>query len=72
MSSTRSQYGTQFNIAPPDFNPETELPAGFLAFLTPLHEALTPRQQALARQRATVLAAAHEGQKPNYLPPSED
>ena len=71
MSSSRSQYGTRFNIAPPDFDPETELPAGFLAFLTKLHEALTPRQQALARQRAVVLAAAHEGRKPNYLPPSE-
>jgi malate synthase len=71
MSSTRSQYGTRFNVAPPDFAAETELPQGFLGFLQPLHEALTPRQQALARQRAVVLAAAHEGQKPNYLPPSE-
>jgi malate synthase len=71
MSSIRSQYGTRFNVAPPGFNPETELPEGFFAFLTPLHEALTPRQQELARRRATVLAAAHEGQKPNYLPPSE-
>ena len=71
MSSTRSQYGTRFNIAPPDFDAETELPAGFLAFLTPLHEALTPRQQTLARRRAAVLGAAHQGRKPNYLAPSE-
>jgi malate synthase len=71
MSSTRSQYGTRSNTAQPDLNLETELPEGFFAFLAPLHEALTPRQQALARQRAAVLAAAHEGQKPNYLAPSE-
>lgn len=42
-----------------------------MAFLEPLHQELTPRQQSLARQRLAVLAAAHEGQKPNYLPPSE-
>ena len=71
MSSTRSQYGTRFNSAPPGFNPETGLPEGFLAFLAPLHEALTPRQQSLARQRTVVLKAAHEGRKPNYLQPSE-
>src|ERR1051325_9976955 len=71
MSSTRSQYGTRFNTAPPEFNPETELPEGFLAFLLPLHRELTPRQQSLARKRAEVLASAHQGRKPNYLPPSE-
>jgi malate synthase len=60
-----------FNTAPPDFNPETDLPAGFMAFLLPLHQELTSRQQLLARKRATVLSAAHQGQKPNYLPPSE-
>src|ERR1044071_5751123 len=67
MSSTRSQYGTRFNTAPP----ETELPEGFLAFLLPLHHELTPRQQSLIQKRATVLEGAHQGQKPNYLPPSE-
>jgi malate synthase len=71
MSSTRSQYGTRFNTAPPDFDARTDLPRGFMAFLEPLHRELTPRQQSLARQRIAVLAAAHEGVKPNYLPPSE-
>src|ERR1044071_7211676 len=71
MSSTRSQYGTRFNTAPPDFNAETDLPQGFLAFLEPLHRALTPRQQSLARQRIAALAAAHEGRKPASLPASE-
>src|SRR2546425_4936376 len=32
------------NSAPPGFDPETDLPPGFLPFLMPLHEALTPRQ----------------------------
>jgi len=60
-----------FNTAPSDFNAEAGLPGGFLEFLLPLHRELTPRQQSLARNRATVLTAAHQGQKPNYLPPSE-
>ncbi|HEX6285348.1 MAG TPA: hypothetical protein VFZ71_10760 [Pyrinomonadaceae bacterium] len=71
MSSTRSQYGTRFNTAPAAFNPQTDLPEGFLAFLLPLHRELTPRQQSLARKRAAVLAAAHNGQKPGYLAASE-
>lgn len=71
MSSTRSQYGTCFNTAPPAFNPQADLPEGFLAFLLPLHRELTPRQQSLVSKRASVLAAAHNGQKPGYLAPSE-
>ncbi|HEY3579346.1 MAG TPA: hypothetical protein VGK82_02345 [Pyrinomonadaceae bacterium] len=70
MSSTRSQYGTRFNTAPPGFNAETDLPKGFSEFLWSLHHELTPRQQSLARQRAEVLAAAHNCRKPNYLAPS--
>ena len=42
-----------------------------MEFLLPLHRELTPQQQTLTRKRAKVLAAAHQGQKPNYLPPSE-
>ncbi|HKS08758.1 MAG TPA: hypothetical protein VJS13_04375 [Pyrinomonadaceae bacterium] len=71
MSSTRSQYGTRFNTAPPDFDAQVDLPPGFMEFLEPLHRELTPRQQSLARKRAGVLAASHAGRKPNYLPPSE-
>ena len=70
MSSTRSQYGTRFNTAPPGFNAESDLPKGFSEFLRSLHNELTPRQQSLARQRTEVLAAAHNGRKPNYLAPS--
>jgi malate synthase len=61
----------RFNTAPPDFTSETDLPPGFMAFLLALHRELTPRQQSLVARRAAVLAAAHQGQKPNYLPPSD-
>src|ERR1041384_4593244 len=71
MTSTRSQYGTRFNSAPPELNPQRELPAGFMEFLLPLHRDLTPRQQMLRRRRAEVLQSSHRGQKPNYLPASE-
>src|SRR5215210_1657140 len=71
MSSTRSQYGTRSNTAPPEFNGETDLSPGFMSFLLPLHGELTGRQQSLAAKRAAVLAAAHRGDKPTYLPPSE-
>lgn len=57
----------QFNTAPLN----TELPHGFMEFLLPLHRELTPRQQSLSRKRAAVLNAAHQGEKPNYLPPSQ-
>jgi malate synthase len=71
MSSTRSQYGTHLNSTPPDFNPQTDLPAGFMEFLLPLHRELTPRQQTLRWKRADVLASSHSGKKPNYVPASE-
>lgn len=70
MSSTRSQYGTRFNTAPPDFNSHKDLPAGFMEFLLPLHRELTSRQQTLRNKRAEVLASSHQGKKPNYLPAS--
>ena len=59
------------NTAPPDFDPQTDLAAGFLDFLLPLHRKLTPRQQELVAHRAEVLRASHEGRRPDYLPPSE-
>jgi len=61
----------RMNFAPADFNPETDLPKGFLDFLLPLHKRFTPSQQNLAAKRAEVLQASHRGKHPNYLPPSE-
>src|SRR5499426_2323177 len=71
MTSIRSQYGTRFNTAPPEFNPKTDVPVGFMESLLPLHRELTPRQQTLRQKRARVLASSHGGKKPNYLPASE-
>ena len=70
MSSTRSQYGTPFNTAPPELNAQIDLPRGFMEFLLPLHRELTSRQQTLRRKRTDVLATSHRGEKPNYLPAS--
>ena len=61
----------RFNTAPLDFDPETDLAKGFMQFVLPLHRKLTPRQQSFIRKRAEVLAASHQGQRPNYLPESE-
>ncbi len=71
-SASLKKEGTrQFNTAPPGFNPETDLPPGFLAFMLPLHARLSERQKSLVHQRAEVLSLSHQGQKPNYLPPSK-
>ena len=58
------------NTAPRDFDPERDLPDGFLDFLAPLHAALTLRQRALLARRENALAEAHAGKVPSYLPPS--
>src|SRR5438270_679935 len=59
------------NQAPPDLDPSRDLPRGFSEFLLPLHRAFSPRQQELANRRRHVLAEAHRGHLPAYLPPSE-
>src|ERR1700737_24462 len=59
------------NEAVPDLDPASDLPAGFVEFLAPLHRAFTPRQQELAARRRRVLDAAHAGPLPTYLDPSE-
>jgi len=58
------------NSAPAEFDPERDLPEGFLDFLAPLHAALTLRQRALIARREYALAEAHAGKVPSYLPPS--
>jgi malate synthase len=59
------------NCAPPGFDPEQGLPAGFMRFYRPLHAGLTSRQKALAAHREEVLAEAHRGHLPGHLPASE-
>ena len=58
------------NTTPADFDPERDLPEGFLDFLAPLHAALTLRQRALVERREHALEEAHAGKLPSYLPPS--
>lgn len=71
MSSASVKRAREFNTAPAGFNPETELPPGFLTFMLSLNARLSERQKSLVRQRAEVLSLSHQGQKPNYLPPAK-
>src|ERR1700675_2290106 len=59
------------NSAPEGFDPKCDLPAGFLEFLRPLHEALTPRQSALVQQCDVALTESNAGKLPDNLPASE-
>lgn len=59
------------NVAPSGFTLSRDLPEGFAEFYQPLHDRFAPLQQAHARARAEQLARAHQGDLPNYLPPSE-
>src|SRR5262245_5303605 len=63
--------GPRMNTAPASFNAATDLPAGFMDFLLPLHRSLTPRRRELIERRAESLAGAHRGLMPDHLPPSE-
>src|SRR5438094_21807 len=65
-----SNRSVPVNSAPAEFDPERDLPEGFLDFLAPLHAALTLRQRALLARRENALAEAHAGKVPSYLPPS--
>src|SRR5712692_5620573 len=62
---------SRINTTPTRFNPMTDLPRDFYDFLLPLHREFTPRQQALVARRAEALKAAHRGQLPQHLPPSD-
>ena len=63
--------GFKLNTAPPGFNPERDLPKGFVAFYAPLHRHFTPWQQSIIAKRRQGLADAHRGNLPEHLPPSE-
>ena len=67
---TEPRLDPRMNTAPADFDPARDFPKGFWEFLLPLHEKYTPRQQQLIAKRAKVLADAHAGKLPTYLPPS--
>ncbi len=72
MATTRAQIADpRMNTAPAGLDPRNDLPHGFFDFYLALHERFTPRQQELREKRARVLEAAHRGQLPTHLPPSE-
>src|SRR5436305_5473701 len=56
---------------PAGFDPNRDLPAGFIDFFLPLHRRFTPRQQELALRRWEVLQASLEGNKPTHRFPSD-
>jgi len=58
------------NSAPAGFDPARDLPPRLFDLLSSLHREFTPRQQQLVARRQEVLAAAHRGRLPAYLPPS--
>jgi malate synthase len=59
------------NRAPRGFDPQRDLPAGFVEFLRPLHAALTARQQSFVKRRGVALAESNAGRLPEYLAPSD-
>ncbi len=68
QTKTEREFDPRINHAPSGFDAQKDLPPGFYEFLEPLHREFSPRQQKLAKKRAEVLAASHNGNLPNYLP----
>src|SRR6059036_2732133 len=70
--ATRASDATYppMNSARAGFDPARDLPPQLFDLLSSLHREFTPRQQQLVARRQEVLAAAHRGRLPDYLPPS--
>ncbi|MFB3814527.1 MAG: hypothetical protein ACE14L_10485 [Terriglobales bacterium] len=68
---TAVNAGFRLNMPPAGFDPQRDLPKGFLEFYEPLHARFTPWQQKIIAARKQALAAAHAGKLPTHLPPSE-
>ena len=71
MLTATAASDERMNRAPEGFDMRRDLPTEAAALLLALHGEFTPRQQALAAQRARTLAAAQRGERPAHLPPSE-
>jgi malate synthase len=69
-TNTKTQHVPPMSSAPAGFSIERDLPSRFAAFYKPLHDAFTPRQQAVIEQRKATLKASLDGHRPDYLPPS--
>jgi malate synthase len=61
----------RMNHAPAGFDPERDLPPGFMAFYAPLHATFSARRDALVERRRVALEAALAGHRPDHLPPSD-
>jgi malate synthase len=59
------------NSTPRGFDAARDLPAGFMEFFLPLHQAFTPRQRELALERAEGLQRSLAGDKPKHQFPSD-
>jgi malate synthase len=70
-SRTTGLKDARMNCAPPGFNPERDLPQGFLDFFRSLHERFTARQQEIISLRAKKLERSLAGNRPNHLPESK-
>jgi len=70
QTKTERNFDPRINHAPEGFAAQKDLPKGFYEYLESLHREFSPRQQELAKKRAEVLAASHNGNLPNYLPNS--
>ena len=62
---------SRINHAPSGFDPDRDLPSGFMRFFEPLHREFAPRQRESIAARHAALEAAHRGQLPDHLPSSE-
>ena len=60
----RSPGGLSGEPSPAEFDPEQDLPQGFLEFLAPLHQSICAVAANLLEDRKQVLAQSHQGDKP--------
>jgi malate synthase len=61
--------GFRRNAPPSDFDPQRDLPEGFIDFLEPLHRRFSPKQRELMEERRMVLRESHAGSKPVHRYP---
>jgi malate synthase len=63
--------GFPVNRPPAGFDPEHDLPQGFLEFMAPFHRRFAPWQTSLTEDRKRALAEAHMGEKPVHRFPGD-
>jgi malate synthase len=73
VSHVTSELGVGFhlNFPPQGVKAESELPAGFVEFLRPLHMRFAARQHQLIRERERVLTESLDGNKPTHCYPRD-